>query len=891
MQSTSKNRAAYQTFLLLFSVVLLSCITCFPQVALALEHRTLFLPFRINAPDATALAGKADRSLAQEVTAKGMKMVPRAQAEVMVDYKGAWPPSPALLSKIGAAAGAEYVVVGTLNKLGSRMSMDCSIIDVLSPKSPHTAYREGDSSQDMSKITGDIVGTMLAYSNRSAAIASIVPEGNQRVDSGAILQKISTKPGDIYDPAALREDLKAVFSMGYFDNVEIEAKDTPAGKQVVFHVKEKPLIGSVVINGADAVKEKDIRDAAGITANSILNPSKVNEAVQKIKDLYKGKGYYNTNVTAKISTGEDGKAKVEFNIAEQSKITIGTINFTGNKTFSAGDLEDVIQTSTHRWWISWLTDAGVLKKPILQQDAERIANFYQNHGFSDVRVGEPIIEQKDEELRVTFPIDEGPRYKIGKVDITGNLIKDKAAMLDTLKIRKEEYFNRQVLRDDITSLTDMYAEQGYAFAEVTPKVTKSETPNTMNVVLNVEQGSVTYINRVEIKGNTRTHDNVIRRDLSIKEGGKFDSKAIRNSTKRLNRLGFFEDVTITPKPTMVPNQMDVDVNVKEKPTGQFSIGAGYSSSEHVLFMGQISENNFLGTGHRVSLAASTSSKTTRFDLTYTDPRIMDSMVSGSVNLFDWKHEYTNFTDDSVGGKLQLGHPLFEKWRIYYGYLFKDTRLTDIDDNASQYIIQSENVRTESAVELSLVRDTFDKAFSPTEGSRNSVSVEYAGGPFAGDAQFTKVEGSSSWYFPLFWDLVFHVKGAAGQEFENETGKLPVYEHYFLGGMNSIRGFDSASISPLDQGDKIGGDKMWYGTVSFIHPLVKSMGLDIEIFHDFGNVYGTDQSWDFSDYKKTAGVGILWASPLGPLRLAWGFNLDKKTGEDSSNWDFSMGGNF
>jgi outer membrane protein insertion porin family len=199
-------------------------------------------------------------------------------------------------------------------------------------------------------------------------------------------------------------------------------------------------------------------------------------------------------------------------------------------------------------------------------------------------------------------------------------------------------------------------------------------------------------------------------------------------------------------------------------------------------------------------------------------------------------------------------------------------------------------------EISLVRDTRDKIFSPTSGSRNSISVDYAGGPLGGDAQFTKVEGSSSWYFPMIWSTVFHVRGSAGQAFENEDGKLPVYEKFFLGGMNSIRGFESASISPTDppndpNGDKIGGDKMWFGNVSIIFPLVKDMGMDGEIFHDFGNVYDIDEDWDFSDYKKTAGVGILWASPLGPLRLALGFNLDKKDDEDSSNWDFSMGGNF
>ena len=457
----------------------------------------------------------------------------------------------------------------------------------------------------------------------------------------------------------------------------------------------------------------------------------------------------------------------------------------------------------------------------------------------------------------------------------------------------EDRVNRQVLRDDVTRLTDLYAEQGYAFAEINPKVIKSDTGKRVDITLNAAQGKMVYFNRIEIKGNTRTRDNVIRRDLKIQEGGRFDSKAIRTSTQKLNRLGFFEEVNITPKPTMNDDQMDVQVDVKEKSTGQFAIGAGYSSSEHMLFMGEISENNLFGTGNRLSLVASTSSKSTRYNMNFTNPRLYDSQVSGSVDLFNWEREYDDYTKDSTGTTLRLGHPLFEEWRIYYGYTISDTELSDVDDDASVVIKRSMDINLTSAANLSLVRDTRDKAFSPTSCSRNSVTVEYAGGPLGGDAEYTKLEGSTSWYFPLFWSTVFHVRGSAGKAFENEEGKLPVYEHFYLGGMNSIRGFDSASISPLDAdtGEKIGGDKMWFANVEFIFPILKDLGMDGMIFTDFGNVYDVDEDWDFSDYKKSAGVGILWASPLGPLRLAWGYNLDQQDGEDSSNWDFSMGGTF
>ena len=877
----------------LFCAVLCGLMACLPGGALALEQNTAFLPFKINAPDADRLIGPADRALAQEASAKGGTMMSRAQAEQLVQYGGAWPPPASAINKIAEATGADYVVVGSLNKLGERISIDCSIYDVLAPSAPHSAFKEAESMEALNRVTGEIVGAMLTYSNRSFTVASIAPAGNERIDAGAILQKITTKPGDLYDPGALRQDLKAVFGMGYFDNVEIEATDGASGKNVVFRVKEKPLIGNVVIAGAEEITEQDVRDAAGISANAILNPAKVNEAVAKVKDLYKSKGYYNTEVNARISQPDQANAEVRIEIQEGKKVTIEDIGFTGNSSYSSDELEDVIQTGTYKWWISWLTDAGVLKMDVLKQDAERVGAFYHNNGYIEAKVGEPVVEQKGDALYVTFPVDEGPRYRVGTVDVQGDLIKSKEELIASLKIREQEFLNRQVLRDDVTRLTDLYAEQGYAFAEINPKVSKSEAGKRVDITLNVSQGKMVYFNRVDIKGNTRTRDNVIRRDLKVQEGGRFDSKAIRTSTQKLNRLGFFEEVNITPKPTMQEDLMDVVVDVKEKSTGQFSVGAGYSSSENLLFMGEISENNLFGTGNRLSLKASTSSESTRYNMNFTNPRLWDSQVSGSIDVYDWEREYDDYTKDTTGSTLRLGHPLFEEWRIFYGYTIADTELSDISENASQIIVRSKDINLTSAVDLSLVRDTRDKLFSPTSGSRNSITVEYAGGPLGGDAEYTKLEGSSSWYFPLIWSTVFHARGSAGQAFENEEGKLPVYEHFYLGGMNSIRGFESASISPLDPvtGEKIGGDKMWFANIELIFPLIKDMGMDGMVFTDFGNVYDVDEDWDFGDYKKSAGVGLLWASPLGPLRLAWGYNLDRQDGEDSSNWDFSMGGTF
>ncbi len=871
----------------------LMCLMLFTaSTAEALEQNTAFLPLKINASAPEVLRQKADEALSKALEAKGFTMITRSQAQSLAGYTETWPPKAAVLTKIADASGHDYVATGSLTQLGERVSIDFSVFDILQPQSPYTSFKEGNSS-DLEALVNSAVTEALGYSNRMFSIASIAPAGNKRIDSGAILRKISSKPGDIYDPATLRDDLRSVFSMGYFDNVEIEATDSGKGKNIVFRVQEKPLIGSITITGTDHIKEEDVKDAANIAENSILNPTEVNNAVIRIKELYKSKGYYNTTVDAQISYPGQDNAEIRFLIDEGEKITVKEITFQGNTSFDDDDLEDVIQTGTYAWWISWLTDAGVLKMDILNQDAARINAYYHNHGFIEAKVGEPVVEQQEDALHVTFPIEEGPRYRVGVVDIEGELIKDKSELIDMLKIREEPFLNRQVLREDATKIQDLYAENGYAFAEISPEIKKADEGQRVDILLTISKGSLVYFNRVEISGNTRTRENVIRRDLSVKEGGLFDSKAIRTSTQKLQRLDYFEEVNITPKPTLNEDQMDVIVDVKEKATGQFSIGAGYSSSENMLFMGEIKEDNIFGTGNNLSLAGYLSSSTTRYNLNFTNPRLFDSQVSAGFELFNWEREYDDYTKDSTGAGINFGHPFWERWRIYYGYTISDTDLTDISDDASVVIVRSKDIHITSEARVSLVRDTRNHRFIPTNGSRNSIGVRYAGGPLGGDAQFTKVEGSTSWYFPLGWDMAFHVKGAAGQVFENEDDKLPVYEHFYLGGMRSIRGFDSLSISPLDEetGEKIGGDKMWYSNVSIIFPLLKDMGMMGEVFTDFGNVYDVEEDWDFGDYKKSAGVGVLWLSPLGPLRLAWGYNLDREEGEDSSNWDFSMGGTF
>lgn len=860
--------------------------------------KTSFLPLSIKSPgEIGSLQEKADRDLQGALGQTDILFLSRGEAEKLANYRGSWPPPVKVMQEIAAKTDSDNLVTGTLTQIGSQISVDIKLFDLLSPGNPTYYYQTVDSSDGLRAAFDTIVFEITRYTEKEFRIASLAPEGNKRIDSGAILRKITTKVGDAYDQATLRKDLKEIYSMGYFNDVQIDVSDTPKGKKVIFRVVEKPVMKSVIFTGMDEVKEEDVKGAANIKEHFILNPAKISVAEEAIRQLYKTKGFYNSKVTSKISYPDDQGAVVEFNIDEGVKMYIKEISVEGNTTFDDDELLDQIETS-EKWFLSWLTEGGLLDMNMVQQDAARIVTYYNDQGFLEAKIGEPEIKQEEEWLYVKFIVEEGTRFKLGTIDFTGDLLEGKDELMKLLTIQEEEYLSRQAIRDDILKLTDYYSEAGFAFADIRPIVKKTPAGDHMDVTFDIRKNNLVYIERISIRGNSRTRDNVIRRELLIAEGGVFDSKALRESTQALQRLTYFEEVNIIPEPSINPDRMNVIVEVKEKSTGNFSIGAGFSSADNLILMGQISENNFLGRGDTLSLSGNVSSSSSRYNLGYTNPHLNDSALSWGLDLFSTEREYDDYTKESVGGGIRIGYPIFGKWKVFGNYSYTDTDLTDVSENASYIIKQSVDLHITSAMKMSLVRDTRNRLYGASKGSRNVVSVKYAGGPLGGDAQFTKVEGSSGWYFPIPFKTVFHVEGSAGQVFENETGKLPVYERFYLGGLSSVRGFEFGKISPTveneaGESERIGGDKMWYTNVELIFPLMETQGLHGLVFYDAGQVMNDDENWgEVNDNIKNAvGLGIQWLSPMGPLSVVWGFNLDPLDDEDDAVWDFSVGGTF
>lgn len=895
---TAPRRSFWGYTPLLAGLLVLFLVLQAVEAPAAPRKNTLFLPLKINAQtDAVTLAAKADQALGQALIAnrsrqESFRLLPRAEAEKTFDYTGSWPPPvETLQNNIGPEIS--YVAAGSLTFLGKQISIDIKVFDLLDPTTPAFFYKAAQELAGLEPSLESLVGDIHAHTDKAFLIASIKAAGNERIDTGAILRRISTKAGEPYDADRLRADLKDIFKMGYFDDVKIRVTDTEMGKDIVFEVKEKPVIGQVTVTGNKELKDDAVMDVVTLTTSTIINPKKVREEADNILALYKSKGYYNTTVETQLSYPAPDRVDVRFIIDEGPKMYIKEVRFLGNSAFSNKELKKIIETSEKNF-LSWLLDTGLLKKEVLEQDMSRLTAYYNHHGYIEAQVADPEISQEGDWLFVTFKISEGARYRVGKIEINGDLIDSREALLELIRIDNEEFLSRKILREDILRLNDFYAEHGYAFADASPAVDTRSADKIVDIDIRITQGDLAHINRIIIKGNTRTRDKVIRREMEVAEGGVFNSRALRRSNERLQRLDFFEDITVTPEPTLDRTKMDVVVEVKEKPTGAFSIGAGYSSVDNLIMVGEVSQNNLFGKGQRLALQANISGSASRYNISFTEPHLADSKLLFGFDLYNWKRQYDDFTKDSYGGAVRFGYPVWEEWKAGFSYGYDNTSLSDFDPlTASSEIIKSSEIEITSFVDFSLGRDTRNRMFDPTKGSLNQISAKYAGGFLGGDSQFTKVEGTSSWYFPGFLGTTYHVKVAAGQAFQNESDKLPVYERFFLGGIQNIRGFNTGDISPLDptgnSTDRVGGEMMWYTNLEWLFPLSKQAGLKGLIFFDAGNVYYDE--WNFDEIKSSVGAGFRWLSPMGLLRLEWGYNLDPVGDEEDSVWDFSIGGGF
>lgn len=872
---------------LLTILILLPCST---SVVAQETLRVVILPFEVHAPERLdALPGQIRDLVAKQLKEEGVVIVEPLQPHEAVP-RGAEDLGLKPFRTLGVDVGADFVIWGSFTQIGRRYSLDAKIVESYGEMPPEALYVEGEGIEnllDSVRRLGREIGMKIF---RREMVAETIITGNRRIEAEAIKRIIKTKKGDIYLAKHIQDDVKSIHKMGYFGDVRVEATTTPEGKVVTFRVTENETIRNIRVRGNKKFDDEKIKEVIRLRPGSILNLNTLRGDLREIVNLYKEKGYHQVKMTYEIKPVSENRTDVDFVIEECEKAFVKAISFEGNSAYDDDKLKDLMKTKK-KGFFSWVTSSGDLNREVLDRDISKIAAYYHNHGYIQARVAEPRLTYEGKWIYVNIKIEEGPQFKVGKVDVEGDLIQPKEALLEKIKINKEQVYNREVIREDVLTLGDIYSDAGYAFADISPRIDQDLKEFKADVTYVINKGSLVYFEKIVISGNTKTRDKVIRRELKVYEQELFSGKRLKRGARNLYRLDFFEDIKVNTTKGSADDKMILKVDVTEKPTGAFSFGGGYSSVDHLFAMASISQRNLLGRGQTLGVKAQLGSRTTSYTLSFTEPWLFDIPLSAGIDLYNTTRDYDTYDKDSFGGTLRFGYPVFDYTRAYLSYNYDRADIKNVTDQASFWIRDMEGINVAHTLTGVLRRDSRDRIFNPTEGSDNSIMVKHAGTPMGGDIGFTKYVAESGWYIPLFWDTVGLLHGRTGFIHGDSVGKVPVWERFYLGGMNTVRGYGWREISPKDPdtGDKVGGNKMVQFNVEFLFPIIRKSGMKGVVFYDTGNVYNNREDIGLSELRRSIGYGFRWYSPVGPIRLEYGYILDDKEGrKGEGGWEFSMG---
>src|SRR3972149_2425541 len=723
-------------------------------------------------------------------------------------------------------------------------------------------------------------------------------EGSRRIETDLIRINLSAKVGDPLSQETVSNDIKKIYKLGFFDDVSAEVEKTPEGVILIYNVKEKPVVVDLRVKGNKKIKTDEILKVIEVKEGRIIELEKVKMSAAAIKKLYLDKGYVAAEVNYDIEPKTEGTVGVTFDIKEGKKAFIKEVIIVGNKALKTKKIKGVMQTKP-KWFLTFITQRGIYRQEESDRDSERIRALYLDSGYIDVKVSKPEVQYSEEKegFVVTYRIEEGNQYQVKEIKVEGDLVASEDELMKLLTLQIGKPFSRAAIADDISRLTTFYGDKGYAFANVDPDFKIDRKNLTVDISFKIEKGKEIYIRNIDIAGNIRTRDKVIRREIPIQEQQLFSSSRIQAIKPRIFRLGYFEE-NIEVSTDRVPDtedQLGINVKLKEKPTGFFSIAGGFSSVETFIFAGQIQESNLFGYGRNLSLSAQIGGVTRLFLLNYTDPHFLDSDWTLDVLGFQTDREFQDFSRFSFGGSVTLGRRLLRDLtgRITY-------RLEHVDvDNVSEdaFLLISETPRLISSVGIGFVWDTRNNVLDATSGNISRTIVEFAGGPFGGNTDFIRYTASTRFFFPFYLNTVFSVAARYGLiDFRNLGNELLVSERFFLGGPNDLRGFEFRRVGPRVPTDDggfviIGGVQEVFFTAEYIFPLIPQVGFKGVVFFDMGNAFndGQNLSIDPRDLRKDYGFGIRWVSPLGPLRFEVGFPIgDTLPGEDPYEVQFTVG---
>ena len=717
-------------------------------------------------------------------------------------------------------------------------------------------------------------------------IKEIAVEGARRVQDAVVLGRVKSSVGANFDPSALSEDIRAIFGLGFFDDVQLRVEGFEGGVKVTFVVTERPFVRDVNFVGNKKLATDGLQEKISLKLGSVYNPVDVQRAVEKLKEYYEDEGYFEVQISPDVEKFADGDVRVTFNVVEGRRMTIDRIVFKGATGLKESAIKDVLATQERQFYIL----RGTVQRQRLEDDVDRILQLYNDHGYVQARVESHDITVDREKARVTitFVVVEGPQFKVGEITISGVTLFPETEITRRIALKRGDIFSRAKLRDSIKAVIDLYGTVGHASADVNPKTEQATTGSTMAIAFEITEGPEVYVERINISGNVRSQEKILRRELSLHEGELYTLQKKERSRQKLVNLGYFETVNLTTQPGSDKTKIVVNVEVTEKPTGLFSIGGGYSSVDSFIGTIDLAQRNFLGRGWEASIRIRAGANTQQGVISFTEPWLFDRPLAAGFDVFNTRRQYPEYDFDSLGGALRLSHPFAEYWRWFTGYRASRDEIKDLTETATEALRDEEGTRVTSAVNAALGRDSRDNVFAATRGGQTSVSAEFAG--LGGDSRFVKTVGATSYFWPVWFGHVVGARAEAGYGFGWSSEPLPLFERFYLGGPNSVRSFKSRRLSPQDDGGvRVGGTSELLGNIEYIVPL--PFNIRVAGFFDVGNAYGFGTKFDPTDTREAAGAGLRWLSPFGPLRLDYGVNLDRRTGEDFGAFHFSVGSPF
>lgn len=750
---------------------------------------------------------------------------------------------------------------------------------------------------------------LLAIYLSSAALALAIPayadevvkdirvEGNQRLEPDAVKTYFGVTSGQSVSAYDLDSGLKKLYETGFFADVNIEQEQSV----VTIHVTENPSINEVLFEGNSQISKDDLEKEISLKSRSVYSRTKVQNDLKRLLDVYRRSGRYSAEITPQIIKLEQNRVNLVYNITEGPKAFIEKISFIGNESFQSKTLENTISSARERWY-QFLSDSDKYDPDRLQYDQELLRKFYLENGYADFKVKSAIAElspQRDA-FYLTFTIEEGEQYRLGNVEVATKLPQNRVPNLKTaISTTGGDIYNATEVEETINKMTDILGDNGFAFVEITPDIKRRPgKEKIIDLTYNITEGPKVYVERINIFGNQRTIDEVIRREFKLSEGDAYSASKLKRTEQRLNNLGFFEKVNVNRKSGSGPDKTQLDVEVQEKSTGEITFGAGYSTADGPIADFGIKEKNFLGHGQELRARAQVGGKRQQYDVGFTEPYFLGRELEAGFDLFKTVENYqenSSFDRETTGGTIHLGYSLGEQLKHQIRYTLEEINISNIDANASTYIRQQEGKDIVSMIGHSFISDHRDSRFNPTYGYYWRFNQDIAG--LGGDDKFLRHEIQGEYYIPLAKKWTFVTHGAAGNIF-GLGEDVRINQRFFMGGQD-VRGFANAGLGPRDTttNDALGGNSYYAGTAEIRFPLglPEDLGVTGAAFVDAGSLWDLDSTGpgidSGSQIRASGGVGVAWSSPFGPIRIDFAAPFLKQSYDETEIVRFSFGTRF